>query len=156
MIRKVASQEQTEELLWTSIAFLDALERGGGCDEPGELLDAIEAFTGRPWEQVRDEITGSARYLDKVVKMQRDYEEERRADARRRREGRDQAKEFIKLALARGERRSDDIKREAVAAGIDQWALSSAAEWTGIQKRREGGAWLWRLKAIRPRLRLVS
>jgi hypothetical protein len=41
MIRKVATQEETEELLWTAVALLETLECGGVYDEPDELMDAL-------------------------------------------------------------------------------------------------------------------
>ena len=49
------------------------------------------------------------------------------------------AAEFLREALAQGERRSSDVQKEATALGISSRTLTRARKAVGVQSRREGG-----------------
>lgn len=65
------------------------------------------------------------------------------------------AREFIKDALAAGPRWASEVKVEARADGIKDWALTDARQELAISEKQgfgTGGGWQWRLKARkRPR-----
>jgi hypothetical protein len=118
------------------LCFASSWPSGGGF---GYDLEAAELYE-RP-----DIVATRIVWLDPIEGTARELLGEAEGEATKTETKTEQAKLFLKAALANGERPQNAIRQEAEAEGISWWTLRNAAK-AGIRKRKDGhGGWFWQL-----------